>query len=61
MKYKRAKQIYIDRIKTLSKSLKSNKRNIGHLFTYEEADKNMVPDEIILEVSGEENLSLLSI
>ena len=47
-KFERVKQIYVERIKALSKCLHSSQRNLGHLFTYEEMDKNIVPEKIIL-------------
>jgi hypothetical protein len=38
----------------LTKNLRPNNNALGHLFTYYEMDKNIVPSNIILEMSNEE-------
>ena len=54
LQYERSKQIYVERIKTLYRNIESNKRSLGHLYTYDEMDKNIVPNNMILEISAED-------
>lgn len=46
--------MYVEKIRTLDRNLKSNKNILGHLFSYQEIDKGLLPNDMILEVSGED-------
>lgn len=54
LQYERSKQIYIERINTLHRNIEANKRSLGHLYTYDEMNKNIVPNNMILEISAED-------